>query len=268
MKQTTNLLLDAKMMCGGGRQADAIVVLYFTVELDPDRDPGKIVTFALVTRDAWTGIPPKQRLVAQPTMATTDGESGGSVENDLPNLTTDCKRGYDNITQDRDLVESSNSTPQKRPKRSAGSEVQGVRYSDLSIDNNGAQSRIALSGAENANPIAVSSSIDPANESRAAPSINWNVGTKAKIRTSLGGISRQANVQALGEEETQEQTKTQSPIQARGLCNPSYPSMLIQSCIRSDHVVLKRSKKPREESKFFTRAFRQGSMTILSTSRY
>ncbi len=126
---------------------------------------------------------------------------------------TDRKRAHNEISQDSDQVDSSNSTPQKRTKRSDKLEPQGVRDSDVSEGQYDVQV-IAQSSLESPSQDAVSGSIHLAKEIGAIPSINWNIGTKAKIRTTLGGGLGKAK----GQEKPQQQetAKTQSKIQTFG----------------------------------------------------
>lgn len=162
-------------------------------------------------------------------MAATNMEVDRSVEASPLISKTDSKRGHDEISQDNDPVDSSNSTPQKRIKRSTKSELYDVGDSDAGEGRNDLQV-IAPSNSEISNQIAVSGSIEPATKIGAAPSMNWNVGTKAKIRTTLGGGLRKANEQ---EEQQQEKAATRSKIQSSG------PLSLCDFFRSSDHMSTK-----------------------------
>lgn len=152
-------------------------------------------------------------------MAVTDMEVDRSVEAGSPIPRTDYKRGHNEISQDNGQVDSSHSTPQKRTKRSNISELNDRGVLDEGEGRNDIQI-IAPSDSENANQDGVSGSIHLVEEIGAAPSMNWNVGTKAKIRTTLGGGLRTDNGH---EKQQQEKAKTLSKIQSSGpssLCDP------------------------------------------------
>lgn len=145
-------------------------------------------------------------------MAATNMGPDRSVRAGPPIPRTDSKRGHDEISQDSDEVDSSNSTPQKRTKRSEKSELQDAGDLDAGEGRNGLQV-FAQRNSETSNQATVSGLIEPTTKIGAAPSMNWNVGTKAKIRTTLGGGSRKANGQ---EKQQQEKATTQSNIQSSG----------------------------------------------------
>ena len=157
---------------------------------------------------------------AKVTMQSTGSLIGDSDKNDLKTLTNEHKRVYNEISEDSDQVMSRNSTPTKRPKLSVGFEMQDPKDSDLGKDQLGALSDTALYSSERSYHNAASGPVNFVNKSRAAPSINWNVGTKARIRISLGGGSKKADSQEDGEPKKLERRKSQSPaqsaIQARG----------------------------------------------------
>ena len=145
-------------------------------------------------------------------MAAADMETGRQVENDLRLTIPDRKRVHEEISQDNDLINFSNSTPQKRPKRSNESELPETKGSDTGEDRNDVHI-VAPSSSENPDHATVSGSPRLGKEIGAAPSMNWNLGTKAKIRTSLGGGLGKANGQEKGQ---QEKAKALSKIQSRG----------------------------------------------------
>lgn len=145
-------------------------------------------------------------------MAATDIGTGLPVEHGLRNASSDRKRAHDEIAQDPNQVNPCNSPLQKRPRRSKGSLSLSSRDSGVPETQNDFEV-ITPNSPGNHEQDAISSSSHPMSKVGSAPSMNWNVGTKAKIRTSLGGGLRKASEQ---EKEKQEKTKSQSKLQSRG----------------------------------------------------
>ena len=144
-------------------------------------------------------------------MATDDMRASVPMKSEPPDGLSSQKRAHDALDQDNDQVDSPNTTPQKRLKVSNNSQPDPIKDSAMGEGHDDLKASTPKS-AEDREQNAVSGSPHPVKESGAAPSMNWNVGTKAKIRTSLGGISRKASVQEAGK---QEKAKPQSKTQSR-----------------------------------------------------
>ena len=145
-------------------------------------------------------------------MAAIDMSPGLPVEDELPNPSSDRKRAHDEIAQDPEQVNPSNSPLQKCPRRFKGSQSQHTRDAGVPETQNDLEV-INPRSPGNREQDGISSSPYPVSKVGSAPSMNWNIGSKPKIRTSLGGGLREASGQEKGK---QEKTKSQSKIQSRG----------------------------------------------------
>ena len=128
-----------------------------------------------------------------------------------PSSLSHRKRAYNEISQENDPVDSLNTTPQKRLKSLNTFEAQSVKESGVSEVPDDLKGS-APKSPEDREQDALSGSSHPVKESGTATSMNWNGGTRAKIRVSLGGSLRNASAQEVGK---QENAESQSKIRSR-----------------------------------------------------